>query len=79
MPWLQDFRVEMIDEIWRAGLDPDDFEFEEEAPDVRLRFTSISNITVRRVSTDIARTYKAGRFRPFPVTFAMDLDRRAFG
>ena len=81
MPWLPDFEDEMFEAITRAGLDPDDFEFEEEVIDPRqgLGYIPLSDITVRRKSIGMAIKYKVGGGETFPATFVENLETGFFG
>lgn len=74
---LEDFR----NEISRRGLDSLDFEIEEfEKPMQGVDVQPIKGqVTVKRVSTGIQKTYKAGQMSHWVADFVDDLRKGVFG
>jgi len=74
---LEDFR----NEILRRGMDPLDFEIEEfEKPMQGVDVQPINGqVTVKRISTGIQKTYKAGQMSHWVVDFADDFRKGVFG
>ena len=73
-------KEDFISAIRGRDLDPSDFELSEEEDPMKGRGVQpvTGRVIIKRISTGIEKTYKAGHFSSWPAEFEQDLKRGIF-